>query len=214
MYTPPAFRDEDQSSLHATMRSAQIANFVTMSTSGLISTPLPLFLEADESERGVLYGHLARGNPQWKAAPISDALAIFMGPDAYISPSWYASKKTDGKVVPTYNYVSVHAYGPVEFFEDADRLLSIVTRLTNLYETPRTSPWAVTDAPADFIKSQLRAIIGIRMPITRLEGKRKLSQNRPVDLERVANELAASDRPTDRAVAETMSLLIVGKSST
>jgi transcriptional regulator len=118
-----------------------------------------------------------------------------------VTPSWYATKHETGKVVPTWNYLAVHAYGPVEFFEDADRLLDIVTRLTDLHERPRVEPWAVTDAPADFIRAQLRGIVGLRMPITRIEGKRKMSQNRsPEDRAGVAAGLAASDLPTDRAV--------------
>lgn len=206
MYTPLAFRDDDRESLHATIRAAQLANFVTTSHEGIAATPLPLLLDATEGEHGVLYGHLARANPQWKNSPTAEALAIFMGPDAYISPSWYANKPIDGRVVPTYNYVTVQAYGPVEFFDDADRLLSVVTRLTNQYEGRRSNPWAVTDAPADFIKAQLRAIIGIRMQITRLEGKRKLSQNRPrVDRDRIAIELTGSTRAVDKLSAEAMS---------
>jgi transcriptional regulator len=129
-------------------------------------------------------------------------MAIFMGPDAYISPSWYASKQEHGKVVPTWNYSAVHAYGPVEFFDEEDRLLDIVTRLTDLHEAPRSERWAVTDAPATFIKAQLRGIIGVRLPITRLEGKRKLSQNRnAADRAGVATGLATSERPADQAVA-------------
>ena len=118
------------------------------------------------------------------------------------APSWYPSKQEHGKVVPTWNYVAVHAYGPAEFFDDADRLLEIVTRLTDLHERPRAEPWAVTDAPADFIRAQLRGIVGLRLPITRLEGKRKMSQNRSAaDRAGVAAGLAASDRASDRAVA-------------
>jgi transcriptional regulator len=132
-------------------------------------------------------------------AAISEALAIFMGPGAYITPCWYATKQETGKVVPTWNYVTVHAYGPVEFFEDADRLLDVVTRLTNLHEQTRAAPWAVSDAPADFIRAQLRGIVGVRMPITRLEAKRKMSQNRsPADRAGVIKGLAESDRPEDR----------------
>jgi transcriptional regulator len=206
MYVPPAFRDDDLASLHATMRAAQVANLVTATAEGIDASPLPLFLDAGESGKGVLYGHLARANPQWRGTATSEALAIFMGPDAYVSPSWYASKATDGRVVPTYNYVTVHAYGPVEFFDDAGRLLSVVTRLTNLHENGRPAPWSVSDAPADFIKAQLRAIVGIRMPITRLVGKRKLSQNRPAqDRLRVVEGLAASERTADRSLAAEMS---------
>lgn len=205
MYVPPAFRDNDRASLYATMRAAQVANLVTATNDGITATPLPMIVDSEETADGVLYGHVARGNPQWRVPPTHEALAIFMGPDAYISPSWYANKPVDGRVVPTYNYITVHAYGPIEFFDDPERLLSVVTRLTNQYEKPRPTPWAVTDAPADFIKSQLRAIVGIRMPITRLEGKRKISQNRPeADRVRVAQELSASDRPIDRVLAAAM----------
>jgi transcriptional regulator len=178
MYIPPAFRDDDLPRIHQTIRDARLATLVTATEDGLMGTPLPMFVDAGEGEKGTLYAHLARANPQWKAAPSSEAMAIFMGPDAYITPSWYATKQETGKVVPTWNYVAVHAYGPVEFFEDADRLLDVVTRLTNLHEQPRAAPWAVSDAPADFIKTHLRGIVGVRMPITRLDGKRKMSQNR------------------------------------
>ncbi len=177
MYIPPAFRDDDLPRTHQTIREARLATLVTAAEDGLIGTPLPMFLDTSEGEKGTLYAHLARANPQWKSAPSGEAMAIFMGPDAYITPSWYATKQQTGKVVPTWDYVAVHAYGPVEFFEDADRLLDVVTRLTNLHEQARAAPWAVSDAPADYIKAQLKGIVGIRMPITRLDGKRKLSQN-------------------------------------
>jgi transcriptional regulator len=202
MYIPPAFKDTDLASIHETMRSARLANFVTSTAAGLICTPLPLFLDASEGEQGVIYGHLAKANTQWKETPTGDALAIFSGPDAYVTPSWYASKKEHGKVVPTWNYAAVHVYGAVEFFEDADRLHEVVTRLTNLYERPRAESWAVTDAPADFIKAQLRGIVGLRMPISRLEAKRKMSQNRSkIDRAGVAAGLAESARESDRLVA-------------
>ena len=201
MYLPAAFEESDTTILHQIIREARLCNFVTATQEGPVGTPLPLFLAPDEGEHGVLYGHLARANPQWKMAPIGEALAIFMGGHAYITPSWYASKARDQKVVPTWNYEAVHAYGPVEFFEDADRLLAVVTHLTNLHESARAKPWAVSDAPADFIKMQLRAIVGIRMPITRLQGKRKMSQNRNAeDRAGVAKGLAESDRPMDRHV--------------
>jgi transcriptional regulator len=145
---------------------------------------------------------VARANPQWKRPPIGEAMALFMGPDAYVSPSWYASKQVDGKVVPTWNYVAVHAYGPVEFFDDADRLRAIVTQLTDLHEQGRAERWAVTDAPDAFIRAQLKGIVGLRLPIARIEGKRKLSQNRPAeDRAGVAAGLAATDRAKDQEVA-------------
>lgn len=206
MYIPPAFLDSDLPSIHATIREARLANLVTATAQGLISTPLPLFLDETEGERGVLYGHVARANPQWKEPPNGEALAIFMGPDAYVTPSWYATKQETGKVVPTWNYVAVHAYGPVEFFEDPDRLLAVVTRLTNLHEEARVAagaePWAVDDAPADFVKAQLRGIVGLRLPITRLDGKRKMGQNRNAqDRAGVVEGLGASESVADRIVA-------------
>ncbi|TGU88882.1 FMN-binding negative transcriptional regulator [Mesorhizobium sp. M00.F.Ca.ET.151.01.1.1] len=203
MYTPPAFRDDDRDSLMATIRAARLANLVTATADGPLATPLPLFLDETEGEHGVIHGHLARANPQWRVPAIGDGLAMFMGPDAYVTPSWYATKQETGKVVPTWNYAAVHAYGPVEFFDDADRLLEVVTRLTNLHEGARDAPrWAVSDAPPDFIQSQLRGIVGLRMPVVRLEGKRKMSQNRhAADRAGVAAGLAASERPSDREVS-------------
>ena len=202
MYTPPAFRDDDRDSLIATIRAARLANFVTATAEGPLATPLPLLLDAREGEHGVIYGHLARANPQWRAPTLGNGLAIFMGPDAYVTPSWYATKRETGKVVPTWNYVAVHASGPVEFFEDPERLLEVVKRLTALHEGERASPWAVSDAPPEFVQAQLRGIVGLRMPVARLEGKRKMSQNRnAADRAGVAEGLAASGRPSDRHVA-------------
>ena len=202
MYTPPAFRDEDRTSLLATIRAARLATFITATAEGPLATPLPLFIDENEGEHGVLYGHLARANPQWRVPPVGNGLTIFAGPDAYVTPSWYAVKRETGKVVPTWNYVTVHASGPVEFFDDATRLLDVVTRLTSLHEGERAAPWAVSDAPAEFIQAQLRGIVGLRMPIAALEGKRKLSQNRsPTDRAGVAAGLAESERPAERHVA-------------
>lgn len=202
MYIPPAFRDDDTKSLRATIRAARLATLVTATAEGPRATPLPLFLDDSEGEHGVIYGHVAKANPQWRAPVLGDGLAIFMGPDAYVTPAWYQAKQETGKVVPTWNYVAVHAYGPIEFFEDADRLLDVVTRLTNLHEGGRAAPWSVSDAPPDFIQSQLKGIVGLRLPITRLEGKRKMSQNRnATDRAGVVSGLAASDRPSDREVA-------------
>ena len=202
MYVPPAFREEDLPTLHAVMREARLASLVTATAEGLLATPLPLFLVPEEGPHGTLYGHLARANPQWKLEAVGEAMAVFMGADAYVSPSWYPSKREHGKVVPTWNYVAVHAYGTAEFFEDAGRLLEVVTRLTDLHERPRAEPWAVADAPEPFVRSQLRGIVGVRMPITRLDGKRKMSQNRSAeDRAGVAAGLEGSDRASDRAAA-------------
>ncbi|OCP01776.1 MULTISPECIES: FMN-binding negative transcriptional regulator [unclassified Ensifer] len=202
MYTPPAFKEETLSVLHAIIDAAALPTLVTATADGLVATPLPLLLVRDEGPHGTLYGHLARANPQGSTAPIGSTLAIFMGPDAYVSPSWYASKREHGKVVPTWNYAAVHAYGEAEFFTDEDRLLDVVTRLTNRHEAGRTEPWRVSDAPPAFLKAQLRGITGLRLPIHRLDGKRKISQNRSTeDRQGVAAGLAGSGREVDRLVA-------------
>ena len=207
MYTPPAFRDDDRDGMLATMRASRLANFATATAQGPLVTPLPFFIDENEGERGVIYGHLAKANPQWRVPLLGESLAIFMGPDAYVTPAWYATKAETGKVVPTWNYVAVHAHGPVEFFHDATRLLDAVTRLTNLHERPRATAWEVSDAPADFIASQLRGIVGIRMRITRIEGKRKMSQNRnEADRAGVSSGLAASDRASDQVAATQISV--------
>ncbi|MHC2255971.1 transcriptional regulator [Bradyrhizobium embrapense] len=202
MYLPPHFKIEQLGPIHAAMRSSRLATLVTATADGLIGTPLPLILDENEGDYGTLYGHVARPNPQWKLPAVGEAMAIFMGPDAYVTPSWYVTKAEHGKVVPTWNYVAVHAYGSAEFFEDADRLLEVVTRLTALHESSRKEVWQVSDAPDDFIKAQLRGIVGFRMPITRIDAKKKMSQNRKLeDRAGVIAGLGASDNPVDREVA-------------
>jgi transcriptional regulator len=202
MYIPPAFRVDDMADIHRTIREARSATLVTATEEGLVGTPLPMLLDESEGRNGTLYAHVARANPQWKLMPSGEAMAIFAGPEAYVTPSWYATKQETHKVVPTWNYVAIHAYGPVEFFDDADRLLDVITRLTDLHEQSRKDRWAVTDAPADFIKAQLKGIVGLRMQITRLDGKRKMSQNRNgADRAGVIDGLFKSDRPEDRVVA-------------
>lgn len=202
MYIPAHFRDTDVAAMHALIRSTGLTTLVTATAEGPVATPLPMYLVAEEGSNGTLYGHIARANPQWRVPALGDSLALFRGPDAYVSPSLYPGKREHGKVVPTWNYVAAHAYGPVEFFEDPDRLLDVVTRLTTLHEGARADPWAVSDAPADYVSMMLKGIIGVRLPITRLDGKRKLSQNRDAaDRASVVAGLAASDRPGDRAIA-------------
>ena len=207
MYIPAAFVEDDLSVIHSIMHTVRLANLVTTTVDGLISTPLPLLLVPEEGEFGTLYGHIARANKQWTLPPAAEALAIFMGADAYVSPSWYPSKQEHHKVVPTWNYVAVHAYGPVEFFDSEERLLNVVVRLTNKHEQTRAQPWAVSDAPEAFIKSQLKGIVGIRLPISRLEGKRKLSQNRSMpDRQGVVNGLSQSQNQSDQEVAHLIPL--------
>ena len=190
------------------MRAARLALVVSAAPDGGVpeATHLPLVLAPGEGPHGTLYGHLAKANPHWKGlAAAGAARAIFPGPEAYVSPSLYASKQEHGRVVPTWNYVAVHALGPVEIVEDATRLHAIVTRLTEQHEGGRAAPWAVTDAPADFVASQLKGIVGVVLRIETLIGKRKLSQNRSEpDRAGVLAGLSASDEPADRALAEAM----------
>ena len=180
MYIPPHFAENRIEVLHDAIRHAGLATLVTMTADGMIASHLPLLLDPDRGPYGTLVGHLARANPQAKATDTAvQAMVVFHGPDGYISPSLYATKKATEKVVPTWNYVAIHAYGTIDFFDDTDRLLHVVTRLTEQHEAPRAQPWAVSDAPADFVQTMLRAIVGVSIPIARLEGKYKLSQNRP-----------------------------------
>jgi len=197
MYVPTHFAEDRRDVLHAAMRAARLATLVTLTADGLIASHVPMLLDAEAGENGTLIGHLARANPQATAAPIGEALVIFTGPDAYITPSWYATKRENGRVVPTWNYVAIHAYGTLELFDDAARLHALVSRLTHHKEKPRTEPWAVTDAPARFIEGQLKGIVGFALPITRLQGKWKMSQNRPeADRVGVAAGLAAEGEET------------------
>lgn len=208
MYNPPAFREDRPEVLREIMRAARLALIVSAAPDGgpPEATHLPLFLAAEEGPHGTLYGHVAKANPHWKGlAAAGAARAIFPGPEAYVSPSLYPSKQEHGRVVPTWNYVAVHAIGTVEVFEDAHRLHDVVSRLTDRHEAARRDPWAVTDAPEPFVAGQLKGIVGIALRIGTLVGKRKLSQNRhEADREGVVAGLSASGDAADRAVAEAM----------
>ena len=180
MYVPQHFEENSVPALHRTMREIGLATLVTIGAEGMIASHVPLLLDPEPTPYGTLTGHLARANPQWKeAASDVDALAIFLGPHAYVSPSWYPTKEESGKVVPTWNYVAIHAYGKLRMIDDAAWKLAHVTKLTRSREGERPNPWAVSDAPADFIRGMVNAIIGFELPIARLEGKWKMSQNRP-----------------------------------
>jgi transcriptional regulator len=208
MYNPPAFRETDTPSLHGLIRAARLAILVSPGADGALpeATHLPLMLDAAEGSLGTLHGHLARANPHAAALRRSGrALVIFSGPEAYVSPSLYVSKREHGKVVPTWNYVAVHAACEVEVYDDAARLHAVVSRLTDHHEAPRAERWAVTDAPETFVAGQLKGIFGLVLRITALEGKRKLSQNRSeADRGGVRAGLAASEVAEDRAVAAAM----------
>ncbi|WP_350403908.1 FMN-binding negative transcriptional regulator [Pseudomonas sp. W17] len=207
MYLPRAFVDEDLTRLQQLILGSRLATLVTWGALGLQASHLPLLLDSEQGANGTLYGHLAKANPQCaELASGAEALVIFTGEDAYVSPSFYPSKAEHGKVVPTWNYVAVHAYGQPEVFTDPQRLLKVVEGLTERHEAGRPQPWKVADAPADYLDSMLRAIVGFALPIQRLEGKRKLSQNRSAeDIAGVREGLAASADLRDQQLSRLMS---------
>jgi transcriptional regulator len=174
MYVPENFREDRPEVLHDAVRRI---GFATLVTTGLEANHLPMLLEGAQDGKYVLRGHVARANPVWKL-DTGEALAIFLGPHAYVSPSWYPSKAATGKAVPTWNYITVHARGAIQWIQDGDWLRSHVTALSNVHEAGRENPWAVTDAPASYVDGLLRAIVGFELTVARLGGKWKLSQNR------------------------------------
>lgn len=205
MHTPNCFKDEQLASLHRQIQGTRLATLVTFDELGLQASHLPLLLKPDQGANGTLFGHLAKANPQCKALASGEVLVIFSGPDAYVSPSFYPSKAEHGKVVPTWNYLAVHAYGRAETFTAPERLLQIVDELTQKHEAPLARPWAVSDAPADYIATMLKGIVGLAIPIERLEGTRKLSQNRSAeDIAGVSKGLASSRDKTDQHIARLM----------
>ena len=180
LYNPPAFRVEDRDILHDHVERAKLATLITNGPDGPLVSHVPLLLDHAKGPHGTLIGHMARANPHWQTGDLTrDALAVFHGPDAYITPSWYASKQEHGRVVPTWNYAMVHARGRLQIHDDASAVRAAVERLTDHHEGKRAAPWAVSDAPERYVESQLRAIVGFDLEITQLEGKHKVSQNRP-----------------------------------
>jgi transcriptional regulator len=186
MYIPAHFTP-DAELVEQLLANHGAADLVTITGQGLVATLLPFIYVPPGEERpvgplgplGALHGHLARNNDQWRLPVTGEALAIVRGPDAYITPGWYASKAEHGRVVPTWNYVTAHVYGRFVVHDDAEWTENLVRRLTTKHEAYRTQPWSVDDAPRAFIEGQLRAIVGIELEITRIEAKAKLSQNRP-----------------------------------
>lgn len=179
MYLPRHFEETRTGVLHALIVARPLATLVTLSPRGLEANSVPLRLRHDGSAFGALVGHVAHSNPFWRDFDASvHALAVFHGPQAYVTPSWYATKRETGKAVPTWNYSAVHVYGRLRAIEDRDWLRGFVNELTDAHETGRATPWKVDDAPADYLEVMLRGIVGIELEITRIEGKAKLSQNR------------------------------------
>jgi transcriptional regulator len=203
MYVPTHFAETRPAVLHDLIRAHSLAALVSHTPAGLVANHLPFEIDPDPAPLGTLRGHMARANPQWRTLSDAPALAIFQGPSAYVSPAWYATKRETGKVVPTWNYAVVHAHGPIRVIHDRDWLRAFVTRLTRCHEAARPDPWQVSDAPADYIETQLAAIVGIEMPVARLEGKWKVSQNRPeVDRAGVVEGLLREGGKKAAAMAE------------
>ncbi len=178
MYLPAHFEETRPERLRALLRENPLATWVVQAGGGLQVNHIPFMLDADRGPHGTLVGHVARANPVWRS--LGPSVAVFQGPQAYISPSWYPSKREHGKVVPTWNYAVVHAHGTPRAIEAPDEVLAIVTRLTQTHEAGSAVPWAVSDAPADYIEQMLKAIVGIEIAVERWVGKWKASQNRGV----------------------------------
>lgn len=209
MYDVTAFDEQRVEVLHALIQAHPLATLVTHTRDGLEANHIPLLIDVEPGPHGTLgtlRGHVARANPLWRETDMSKAvLAIFQGPQGYITPSWYVSKAQHGKVVPTWNYAVVHAYGPLQIHDDADWLRDLVTRLTASQESKRDMPWRVSDAPADYVDSMLKAIIGIEIPVRRLQGKWKMSQNRlPQDRDGVIAALEAQGDAASAAMLDQM----------
>jgi len=205
MYLPKHFEETRSEALHELIRAHPLGMLVTLNGAGLQANSVPFILDADPAGGpGILRAHVARANPLWRETRGDvEALVVFQGPQAYISPGWYASKAEHGKVVPTWNYVMVQARGTLRAVDDADWLRAFVTRLTTRHEAVQAQPWAVTDAPADYIDTMLRAIVGIEIPLTALTGKWKVSQNRPAaDRAGVVAGLTAMGQPQSAKLVE------------
>jgi transcriptional regulator len=191
VYLPAHFREDDLPRLHALMREYPLGTLVTAGPAGLVANHIPFLLYPDEGRLGTLRAHLARANDQLdELARVAECLIVFQGPEGYVSPGWYPSKREHGKVVPTWNFVAVHAWGVPRVVDDPAWLRRQVEDLTNLHEARHAPPWHVDDAPTDYLRQMLGGIVGLEIPLQRIEGKWKVSQNRaPADREGVATGL-------------------------
>jgi transcriptional regulator len=202
MYAASSFREDRLPVLHNFIREHPFAVVVSQSAQGLQASHVPLILDEAQGPSGVLYGHVARANPHWQSLADAEVLAIFQGPHAYISPSWYPSKQEHGRVVPTWNYLAVHAHGPARVFDDAQSLHTLLESLTDHQESRRSTPWRVGDAPDDYIENAMRAIVGFELTLARVEGIWKVSQNRPPADRAGAAAGLREGGPLDHEVAE------------
>ncbi|MEO8971795.1 MAG: FMN-binding negative transcriptional regulator [Ktedonobacteraceae bacterium] len=203
MYIPKAFREENIDVLHAFIQENNFAMLVTMQDGVPLATHLPLILNRESGQYGTLRGHMARANTQWRTFDeTKEALVIFPGPHAYISPSWYVTDPETS--VPTWNYAAIHAYGIPGIVSDEEALYTLLKDSVNTFEAGSEQPWAIQER-GDFIRKKMRAIVGFEIPITRLDGKLKLSQNRSTeDQERVIAMLQDSDNAVNNATAKLM----------
>ena len=206
MYEVEAFREDRIEVLHALIKAHPLATLVVTTAQGLEANHIPLLIDPQPTPFGTLRGHVARANPVWRTFDAGmDMLAVFQGPQAYITPSWYLTKAQTGKVVPTWNYAMVHVHGPLKIIDDAEWLRKLVTCLTESQESPRKKPWHVTDAPSDYVDTMLKAIVGIEIPVRRLQGKWKMSQNRlPQDREGVIAGLGARGDAASQAMLDAL----------
>jgi transcriptional regulator len=179
MYLPEHFRQDDPGKLRELMAAFPLAALISGGANGLTANHIPLLFDPDPAPHGILRGHMARGNPQWKSLGGQEAMAIFQGPQAYVSPNWYPTKREHGKVVPTWNYTAVHVWGTVEVHPEREWLAAFLDRLTAAHEAGQPIPWKPSDAPASYVEGLLGAIVGIELKILRMEGKWKMSQNQP-----------------------------------
>jgi transcriptional regulator len=179
MYIPSTFRELRLGAMHALVCEHPLGLLVTSGAGGLMATQIPFLIDADEGEHGTLRAHIARANPHWKElSGVAECLVAFQGEQGYVTPSWYPSKDATHEVVPTWNYVAVQVFGVPRIVEDAAWLRRQIDDLTHSQEQRRIQPWKPSDAPEAFIEKQMKAIVGIEIPISRIEGKRKMSQNR------------------------------------
>lgn len=203
-YPNPVFRESRVEVLHEAIRAIAFGTLLTHTDEGFVVTHLPFEMDAQPAPNGALIGHIARSNPQWLGVGEEGvpALAIFQGSHGYVSPSWYPGKRDDPRQVPTWDYVAVHVHGTLRTFDDPARLLDLLTRLTERHEHGRAQPWHVTDAPEDYVREQMRYIVGLELRIDKLEGRYKLSQNRnAADQEGARAGLAAGDSERERELA-------------
>lgn len=204
MYLPPYHQFTDRDGLFALINAHRLGTWVCQGTNGLIANHLPFVLDLQQGPHGTLLGHVARGNGVWRELhPHTPSVVTFQGPQTYITPGWYPGKARHGRVVPTWNYAVAHAHGVARVVEDREGLLDLLTRLTDAQEAGRSVPWRMADAPADFLDQLMRAIVGVQMPIDRLEGKLKASQDEAwADREGTVRGLRASTSHGAHAMAD------------